>query len=217
VTVAAVLAACGSTGNGDPHPLLQQAKRTIDATPAVHFVLSSNGAKGPGAIITGGQGDAQRPDKFRGSLTVVQAGFTVPVKVLSVGGRFLVQLPFTTTYQAADPSSYGFGDPAKLLDPNAGLSSLLVHTLSADFGDPDRLSGEQLDEVDVTLPGDMVGALLTSADKSKPVKGRIGIDPSSHQVRRVVLTGPFFEAGTDSTFTLVLDNYGENVTITPPA
>ena len=183
----------------------------------MHFVLSSNGAKGPGAIITGGEGDAHRPDQFRGSLTVVQGGFTVPVKVVSTGGRFLVELPFTTTFQTADPSAYGFGDPATLLDPDKGLSSLLVHTLSASVGDRDRLNGEELDEVDVTLPGDRVAALLTSADKSKAVRGRIGIDPGSHQIRRVVLTGPFFEAGIDSTFTLVLDSYGENVTITPPA
>lgn len=167
-------------------------------------------------MITGGDGDAHRPDEFRGTLAVMQSGFKVDVRIVSIGGRFLVQLPLTIQYQQVEPSAYGFGDPATLLDPDKGLSSLLVNTLSASMSDSDRLNGEQLDEVDVSLPGDRVAALLTSADKSKPVQGRIGIDPQTHQIRRVVLTGPFFQAGRDSTFTLVLDSYGENITITPP-
>jgi len=211
------LAACGSGPTADPHALLQQAKRTIDATPAVHFTLTSSGAAGSGTIITGGAGDAHRPDQFRGTLNVMQSGFSVAVSILSTGGQFLVKLPFTSSYQATDPSSYGFGDPATLLDPDKGLSSLLVHPLSASDAGRDRFNGEELDEVEVSLPGAQVAALLTSADKSKPVQGRIGIDSGNHQIRRVVLTGPFFQAGRDSTFTLVLDSYGENITITPPA
>ena len=212
------LAACGSSNNGvDPHALLRQAKATIDATPAVHFVLSSSGAGGSGTLITGGEGDAHRPDEFSGSLNVVQSGFSVRVQINSVGGVFKVKLPFSGSFEKADPSDYGFGDPATLLDPDKGLSSLLVHTLSAGVADSDRLDGELLDEVQVSLPGDRVAALLTSADKSRPVQGRIGIDHGNHQIRRVVLTGRFFDAAKDSTFTLVLDNYGENVTITPAA
>ncbi len=197
--------------------MLRQAKQAIDATPSLHFTLTSTGASGTGTLITGGEGDAHRPDQFRGTLKVLQSGFGVTVHILSTGGRFLVELPFTTTYEQTDPSKYGFGDPATLLDPDKGLSSLLVNTLSASMADRDRFNGEELDEVDVSLPGDRVAALLTSADRSKPVKGRIGIDSGNHQIRRVVLTGPFFDARKDSTFTLVLDNYGENVTITPPA
>ena len=59
--------------------------------------------------------------------------------------------------------------------------------------------------------------LLTSADPSQDVKGRIGVVASSHQVRRVVLTGPFFAKGEDATFTLLLSKYGETVSVTPPA
>ena len=208
---------CGSTPAADPHALLQQAKRIIDATPSLHFVITSMGASGSGTLITGGEGDALRPESFSGTLNVVRSGFSVRVRIVSTGGQFLVELPFTTHYEKANPSDYGFGDPAILLDPNKGLSSLLVTPLSEQTAARDRLNGEELDEVDVTLPGDRVAALLTSADKSKPVRGRIGIDASNHQIRRVVLTGPFFDASTDSTFTLVLDRYGENVTITPPA
>jgi len=127
-----------------------------------------------------------------------------------------VKLPFTTGYQATDPSRYGFSDPGHLLDPSAGLSSLLTDATSATLDGRDRLNGEELDEVTVSLPGKPVADLLTSADSSQAVQGRIGLATPSHQVRRVVLTGPFFDAHKSSTYTLILDRYGETVQITPP-
>ena len=61
------------------------------------------------------------------------------------------------------------------------------------------------------------GPLLTSAAPSRPVAATVGVDASTHQLRRVSMVGPFFSATQDSTFTVVLSNYGENVTVTPPA
>ena len=61
-----------------------------------------------------------------------------------------------------------------------------------------------------------MAALLTSADPSKSVAATFGIDTGTSQLRRVVLTGPFVSTSTDSTYTLVLTNYGENVSVTPP-
>ncbi len=49
------------------------------------------------------------------------------------------------------------------------------------------------------------------------MQATIGLDAASHQLRRVALVGPFFDKAHASTFTVVLDKYGENVTITPPA
>jgi lipoprotein LprG len=216
--VIATLAGCGGRQyETDARAVLLEAKRVIDNSPAVHFALTSSNASGTGTLITGADGDALRPDGFRGTLTIVQSGFNVTVHIISAQGYFFVQLPFSAKYEPTDPSKYGFGNPATLLDPNLGLSSLLSNAQTATMSDRDRLGGEELYEIDVNLPGDRVAALLTSADKTQPVKGRIGVNVDSHQIRRVVLTGPFFDAKRTSTYTLVLDRYGENVAITPPA
>lgn len=213
------LGGCGSSRQyeTDARSVLLEAKRVIDNSPAVHFHLTSSNAQGTGTLITGADGDAHRPDGFRGTLTVVQSGFNVTVHIISAGGYFYVQLPFSSGYEPTEPSKYGFGDPATLLDPNLGLSTLLTSASSASMADRDRLNGEELYEIDVTLPGDKVASLLTSADRSQPVQGVIGVDVDNHQIRRVVLTGPFFDKSQKSTFTLLLDKYGENVAITPPA
>jgi lipoprotein LprG len=221
VAVAALIAAVSGCGGKqyetDARAVLQQGKQSIDASSAVHFNLTSSNAQGSGTLITGADGDAHRPDGFRGTLTVVQSGFNVTVHIISAQGFFFVQLPFTSTYSPTDPSKYGFGNPATLLDPNLGLSSLVTSAITAKMSDRDRYNGEELYEVDVTLPGDKVAALLTSADKTQTVTGRIGVNVDTHQIRRVVLTGPFFDKQKTSTYTLVLDKYGENVSITPPA
>ena len=66
------------------------------------------------------------------------------------------------------------------------------------------------------LPGPPVAELLGSADTKAPVQAEVGIDPATHQIRSVVLTGPFFSATQPSTFTLTLSKYGESVTVSAP-
>lgn len=211
---ASLLAACGSPP--DAATLLRQAKAEVDSTRTLHFRLQSSHVEGSGPIITGGEGDAQRPAGFAGTLDVSVAGLAVGIEVVSAGGTFYVKLPTQDNYSVADPSRYGFGDPGKLLDPQNGLSNLLLRCHSPAITGNDRYNGEELDEVRCALPGPLVASLLVSADPSRPVTATFGIDPGTHQLRRVVLTGPFFSKTTASTFTVVLDSYGENVTVTPP-
>lgn len=213
----ALLTACGSAPP-DPGQLLRDAKRGVDSAASMHFTLSSANVAGTGTLISGGQGVAKRPDGFAGSLVVTISGFTVTVDVVSVGGVFYARTPLGSGgYDKTDPSKYGFGDPGQWLDPNNGLSSLLSVCASPVDRDGDRLNGEQLDEVACAMPGARVAALLTSADPSQPVQATIGVDSTTHQLRRVVMVGPFFDKAHPSTFTVVLDNYGQNVSITPPA
>lgn len=219
LAVAALSTALLGCGNPPPDPtqLLRDAKQSIDGAPSLHFTLSSQNVTGTGPLITGGQGVAKRPDGFAGSLSVVASGFTVSVDVVSTGGVFYARTPLDTSFTKTDPATYGFGDPGKLLDPGTGLSTLLPVCASPANRDADRLNGEQLDEVSCSMPGDRVAALLTSADPSQRVQATVGVDASTHQLRRVVLVGPFFDKTHPSTFTVVLDNYGANVSITPPA
>jgi hypothetical protein len=217
-TSLALVVGCGSAAAAtDPGQLLRDGKQSIDSAPSVHFTLTSEGVTGGGTLITGGQGDARRPNSFAGALSVSVAGFPVTVNVVSAGGVFYAQTPLSPKYERTDPGAYGFGDPAQLLDPGHGLSSLLTSCTGAALQNPDLLDGVRLDEVGCSMPGQAVARLLTSADAAQPVKATVGVDATTHQLRRVVLVGPFFNRARVSTFTVVLDKYDENVTITPPA
>lgn len=210
-----LVSACGGSSI-DATSLLKTTKSVLDATPSFHFVLTSANVTGSGAQLTGGSGDMKRPDSMSGVLQVSVFGLALSVHAVSVGGTFSVKLPTGSGFTTANPSDYGFADPAKLIDTNSGLSSLLLKCQSPQVESDDRYNGEALHEIGCSLPGSAVAALLTSADASKSVAATFGIDTSSNQLRRVVLTGPFISKSTDTTYTLVLTNYGENVSVTPP-
>ncbi len=214
--LAIVAGACGYSGPSAA-TLLQRARATFDQTTSFHFQLSSQDTPGTGLELTGAVGDALRPDGFAGTLTVQELGLPLAVKVVSTGGGFWVELPFSDDFTKASPSQYGFADPGQLLNPTSGVSTLLTAAENPSIGSSTRYDGESLQQVDATLPGKEVASLLVDAQPSQPVTAVFSIDTGTYQVREVDLTGPIFEAGHQSTFHVVLDDYGETVSITPPA
>jgi lipoprotein LprG len=217
VAVTGALAACGQP-QGNALTLLTRAKSLLDGASSAHFTLSSSGARSDSSVtLLGGNGDIKRPDAFTGSLKIVISGFTTTVPAVSTGGTFYIRNPLDGQFESANPSQYGFADPARLMNPKTGLSSLLLRCTDVSEQSDDRYAGELLHELSCTLPGSAVQALLTDAAPDQTVSGTVGIAADSGQLRRVVLTGPFYSSTSTTTFTLVLDNYGENVSITPPA
>lgn len=200
----------------DPMALLRQAKAVLDATSGVHFILVGAQVPSGASGVTSGEGDAVRPDAFQGSLVVSGDGLSGTVKIISSGGVVYAKLPLIPGYHKVDPKSYGFGDPGTFIDPVRGLPSLLAAPTSATSEPQARVEGVVLDRVKAVLPGGPVASLLGSADAQAPVTAEVGIEPTSHQIRSVVLTGPFFSATKPSTFTLTLSRYGESVTVSAP-
>jgi hypothetical protein len=218
----ALLAAPVLTGCGSDEPeesasdLLARAKTTLDDADSAHFVLDSEGAPESGTLLMGGEGDIARPASFEGTLKVRALGSTLDLSVVSVDGTVYAQLPFTSTFSVVDPAAFGFGDPGALLDPETGISQLLGSAESATLGEERRVDGEVVREVTAELPGDLVEQILTSEDPSTPVQARFSIATETGELRRAELTGPFFTAGDDATFTLELSDFGADVEITAP-
>ena len=157
VTTATLLtvSACGGS-NGpsiDATSLLKTTKKVLDNTSSFHFVLTSANLTGSGAELRGGHGDMKRPDSMSGVLEVSIFGLTLSVPAVSVGGRFSVKLPTGSGFSSANPADYGFADPAKLIDPNSGLSSLLLQCRSPQVESDDRYNGAALHEIGCSLPG----------------------------------------------------------------
>ena len=216
LVAAPALAACSGGSEESAPDLLAHAEHTLDETKTAHFVLESSGAPDTGTVLTGGEGDIARPASFQGTLKVRTAGSPLDLKVISVNGTVYAQLPFTTTYSVVDPAQFGFGDPGALLDPDTGISQLLAQAESAKLGEEKRVGGEVVREVTAQIPGELVEQILTSKDPSKPVDARFSIAQESGELRRAELTGPFYEAGSDATFTVRLSDFGDDVQISAP-
>ena len=213
-----VLTGCSGGDDGESAAdLLAHAKATLDEAESAHFVLDSEGAPETGTVLVGGEGDIARPTSFEGTLKILALGSTLDLAVVSVDGTVYAQLPFTSAFSVVDPAAFGFGDPGALLDPETGISQLLTETGSAKLGEERRVDGEVVREVTAELSGELVDRILTSADPSAPVQARFSITSETHELRRAELTGPFFTAGDDATYTLELSDFGADVEITAPA
>jgi lipoprotein LprG len=220
MALAALLSgACGGSSSAPPkanaEALLHQAKATVDAAQSAHFTLTSQGVGGSGTTITGGEGDLARPDQLQGTFTVSLHGLNVNVKVVSKGGVFAAQLPFQSTYTRTKPAAFGLTDPARLFNPDYGLSSLLTAGTGAKVTGQERVAGELLYEVTSTVPGSAI-PVLPDANPSQPVTMVTAINLHNYQVRQLALTGPF-SSSSDSTYAVTLTNYNEPVTVTLPA
>src|SRR3954469_7328304 len=79
-----------------------------------------------------------------------------------------------------------------------------------------RLGTEVLRLVSADIPGSTVARVLTTKDASRPVPAVFGVDEATGQLREATLTGPFFDPATTSTYTVLLDKYGEQVDIRAP-
>jgi lipoprotein LprG len=215
--VVPVLAGCSGGSEEESAPdLLAHAKHTLDETKSLHFVLDSEGAPETGTELVGGEGDIARPASFEGTLKVLALGSTLDLDVVSVDGTVWAQLPFTSSFSEIDPAQFGFGDPGALLDPGTGISQLLGKAESAALGEERRVDGKVVREVTAELPGELVEQILTSEDPSQPVRARFSIAVESGELLRAELTGPFYTAGDDATFTLELSDFGADVEITAP-
>jgi lipoprotein LprG len=114
-----------------------------------------------------------------------------------------------------DPKAFGVPDPATLFSTDRGLSSLLTATQSPAEGEKIRNGAEVLTTIKGTIPGPNVVDLFLVGDRNGSFQATYGLTDAD-ELRQVAVTGPFFGAGTSSTYTLTLDQYGTPVTIEKP-
>jgi hypothetical protein len=220
--VAAVLVVAGWAGGEQgakvsPAQLLRRAKATLDSTHAVHFELQSRNVARGGTDLIGGEGDAVRPDKLRGSFRVTVDGLPATVKVAAVGKAFEAELPFSDHYSRVDPAALGLGAPSQLLSPKTGVSGLLTAGAGVRFAGQERIAGELLDVVTARVAGSTV-RVLPNASPGKPVRLVAAVDPRNSELRQLALTGHFTSPTGETTYQLRLTGYGESVSVTlPPA
>ena len=208
-------AAGSSSAAPDAAALLATAKKTLDAASAMHFTLSSdNSPKGASALV-GGQGDIARPDRFSGSIDVLVAGQKLRVKVVSVERTVYAQL-FSSSWTKIDPARFGLHDPGAFMAPRGGLGDLLSTATNPRLTGEKRRGSEVLRVVAADVPGSTVARVLTTRDAARAVPAVFGVDTATGQLREATLTGPFFDASTTSTYTVVLEKYGEQVDIRAP-
>lgn len=203
------------TTEPSPAQRLAAAKAKVDAATSFHITLSSAGLPDGASGIVSADGVGQHPPAFKGTFKVRLRGVEADAQVVSLKGEVYAKLPLIPGMNKIDPKTFGLPDPAMLFSTDKGLTSLLTETAAPQKGEPVRLASEVLTTVSGTVPGTKVVDLLGIGDRAGTFAATYGLT-DDQQLRQVILKGPFFGSGSTSTYTLVLDRYGQPVTIEKP-
>lgn len=218
LTASLALSGCSDDGEASTRgaeEVLAAAKVNLDETSAVHLSLATEDLPATVDGILSAQGVGTHAPAFEGELKVSTGGIAAEVSVVAVDGRVLAKLPFTTDFVEVDPAAYAAPDPAGLMEPEGGLSSLLTAVEDVEEGKQVRSGKDVLSSYTGTVPGETVAAVIPSASRGSGFAARFTVD-AEDRLREAVLTGPFYPDADDVTYTIVFDEYDTTADITLP-
>ncbi len=223
LVLAVLLAGCtgggddgGSTDTAAVQKRLDAAKKTIDDAETVDVSLTTSSVPDGVSGLLSAKGKGNHSPAFEGDVKVSSGGATLTAKVIAVDGTVYANTGLTPGYLTIDPASLKAPDPAGLLDPDSGLTSILASTEDLRTGDQSRDGRDVLTSVTGTLPGSVVADIIPSASRQGTfaVTYRLTDDD---ELRDAKMTGPFYGEGSKVTYTVTLATSDEPVTITAPA
>lgn len=205
------------SGSGaTPEKALADAQQNLESTSGVELTLTTDDLPDGVTGVETAEGILTSAPAFEGTITVPLMGQAVQVPVIAVDGKVYAEVPFTAGWQDIDPAEYGAPDPAMLMSPDAGFTSVLAATTDLDKGDSVRGgegNSEVLTEYTGTVPGDVVSNVIPSASGDFDVTYTITDDG---ELRTAELTGVFYEDSESMTYTVSFEGYGTEKDITPP-
>lgn len=212
------LSACSGgaeEAEASPEEVLAAAKAALDETSGVRVTLSTE--KLPPTVdgILRAEGVGTHDPAFEGDLKVASGGITVDVPVVAAQGKVMAKLPFTTKFVEVDPAAYAAPDPAGLMEPEGGLSSLLTAAEDVQEGEQVRSGEDVLSSYTGTVPGEVVASIIPSATPDADFDATFTVDDEDH-LREAVLTGAFYPQADDVTYTITFEQYDTSADITLP-
>ncbi len=222
-TGAVLLALAGCSGSDgaaadqpSPSEVMAQAKQTLDDTSGVRIELVTDDLPAGVTGLTRATGVGVHPPAFDGDITISLSGNTFDVPVVAVDDAVYVQLPLTSGFQDVDPGAYGAPDPARLMSPDAGLSSLLTRTTGLEKGTSVR-GGSDNSEILTEYTGSVAGTAVRNVIPT--AKGEFAAAytvTDDGELREARLTGVFYPSSDEMTYTVGFDGYGVDKKIVAP-
>ncbi|MFN8195097.1 MAG: LppX_LprAFG lipoprotein [Nocardioidaceae bacterium] len=216
-----LVGACSKDDSGSdgasPAEVMKEAQAKLDETSGLELSLTTKDLPDGVQGLSGATGVATDAPAFDGTITVVIAGTNVPVPVIAVDGKVYAQIPLTTGWSDVDPGDYGAPDPADLVTPETGFSSLLPATTDLEKGSTAR-GGKDNNEILTVyhgkVPGDAMKKVIpSSSGDSFDATYQVS---DGGELREAQFTGVFYKDSDPMTYTVTFENYGTTKTITAP-
>ncbi|WP_405058594.1 LppX_LprAFG lipoprotein [Kribbella sp. NBC_01505] len=208
----------GAGQSNDAVTQLTAAKKAIDDASSVHIVLTGRDLPDSAQTLASGDGVATHAPAFKGKLTIRTGGAPIDSEVVAVDKKVYAKLPFTGKFVELTPDQLtGFGapDPAVLLDPAKGLTSVLPALKNPVVKGDTRDGAKVLTEITGSVDGTTLQGIFPKAPAGQEFQSSFKLDKDSKQLVSATISGPFYDGATSS-YDVTFDKYGEQVSITKP-
>lgn len=205
-------------GSADTSALQQRldtAKKTIDDAETVDVSLTTSAVPDGVSGLLSAKGRGNHSPAFEGDVKVSSGGATISAEVVAVDAKVYAKTGFSPDYLTIDPASLKAPDPAGLLDPDTGLTSILTSTEDLEEGEQSRDGRDVLTSVTGTLPGSVVAEIIPSASRQGTFEVTYRLTEDD-ELRDARMSGPFYGEDSDVTYTVTLRTSDEPVTIEAP-
>jgi lipoprotein LprG len=196
---------------------LQAAKRLLDQAGSIRLTLRSDRLPEGVNGITKAAGVATHAPAFRGTITVAAAGLFdgQSVDVVAVDGVVYAQTPFSSSFIRVDPAAFDAPDPARLMDPGSGLSTLLTSASGLSSAGEERAGEEVLTAVAGRVPAAAVARVFPSATGGRPFEATFWLD-GGDRLRRAEVTGRFYGGSPPVTYDIEVQASDRRLRIDAP-
>jgi len=194
---------------------LAAARATLDEAASIDFSLVTDELPSGVRGLLSAEGTGTSAPAFEGDVTV-SVGTSLEAEVICVDDVVYADSPFLPGgFTEIDPATLGAPNPADLFDTETGVSNLLTSTEGAEAGEESRDGEDVLTTVNGTLPGELIAALIPTADEAGDftVTYRLTDEDEPRDAR---ISGPFYGDAGDVTYDLGVDPSDESVDITAP-
>lgn len=211
----------------DAEALLRRSAMAMAAASSFHFELST--PRGQTLFmenfeLIGLEGDVQRPDRFRATLSGRAAVVDLSVDVIGIGSRLWISDPTSAgggeyfELDLAEQAGTAAPSPADLLNPDRVLLQAVALIDNPSIQGRDEIDDVEVTRIDGTFdPSRVAGDGTPPAGlRTEPLPVAVWIDDAG-RVRRLEVAGPLIEAeAADVVRRLDLSAFDEPVDIQPP-
>ncbi len=216
----ALLAGCtGSEDAVDPDTAasrLGNAAAALGEAERLDFSIAVDGRLPSGVQgLESAKGFGNRTPAFEGDVTIASGGSSLSAEVVAVDGQLWAKLGFSPDFFTIDPAEYGAPDPALLIGlPGEGVVSLL-DDVEVEETSQERDGETVLTAISGTVPGELVAALIPSADVDSDVDVVVRLTDDD-EVHDLTLTGVFYPDTEEVTYVVTVSVSTESPTIEAP-
>ena len=219
VAVAALVitsAGCGDPEkpNLTPDQVIEKAIPALQNANSFHFNLETSKVDKPqfGLFVTKADGDVARPDKLVGDVSALASGLPVNIKVVVDGNNQYMTDPASGQWIVMS----GMLDVAEYFNPD-GVGDIMAGIKDLQAESNETVNGSESYRLKGSVPAQALKKLSPEVDATGDLQAVIWIGSGDFLLRRVQLTGPFFQSEPpDIVRTINMSDYNKQVVIETP-